>query len=346
MIYNFCTLFDSNYLYKGLTMYNSLARYSSQEFVLWILCMDDLTYQLMDQMNLPQVRLVRLREFESPELLAVKPKRSVAEYSWTCASNFSWYLFEKYPDISEIIYLDADIYFFNDPKLLIDELGSDSVMITEHRYSGKYNQSAVSGKYCVQFMVFKNNEIGRQVLDWWRLACLDWCFGYLDNGRLGDQKYLDDWTTRFSGIHELEHLGGGVAPWNVQQYEFKIFDGQVWGTLKKAADYWPVVFYHFHKFVILSDTKYCPTRGYSLSKNVRRLIYQPYFKSLQESIDQVKKIQPDFSFGYSRVGLKDRLGRAILNSLSWILWNVKIVRPVHFVYKKIKNKIYAQKNKS
>jgi hypothetical protein len=60
-----------------------------------------------------------------------------------------------------IIYLDADLYFFNDPKILIKELGNDDLLITEHRYTKKYDQSFNSGKYCVQFMIFKNNSFDR-----------------------------------------------------------------------------------------------------------------------------------------------------------------------------------------
>ena len=36
----YCTLFDSNYLDKGLVMYDSLVN-SSCKFILYILCMDD-----------------------------------------------------------------------------------------------------------------------------------------------------------------------------------------------------------------------------------------------------------------------------------------------------------------
>ncbi|MFN3270416.1 MAG: hypothetical protein ACK42G_07510, partial [Candidatus Kapaibacteriota bacterium] len=45
-----------------------------------------------------------------------------------------------------------------------------------------------------------------------------------------DQLYLDDWTERFKGVHVMKHLGGGLAAWNVQQYEFKNENEKILGT--------------------------------------------------------------------------------------------------------------------
>ena len=337
MACNFCTLFDRNYFYKGLAMYNSLAANCTEDFNLWILCLDGLTYELLRQMNLPHVRLITLEEFESPELLKVKAERNVAEYSWTCASNFMWFLLQKNSSWDKLIYLDADLYFFNDPKILIAELGDKDIMITSHRYTKKYDQAAVSGKYCVQFIIFKNNKNGLVALDWWRLACLDWCFDYLDKGRLGDQKYLDDWPTRFQGVYELEHLGGGVAPWNVQQYDFYLENNEIIGQEKNTGEIFPLIFYHFHSFCLLSPIKYLPARRYDLSENVRRLICAPYFQALQNSIELVKKFSPDFNFGYKQVSVKEKTVAR--------LSRFGAIKSIIIFCKLFKDKFYGQKNK-
>ena len=82
-----------------------------------------------------------------------------------------------------------------------------------------YDQTDTSGIYCVQFMYFKNNLEGKKILSDWRKQCIKWCYNRFENGKFGDQKYLDNWPQKYSKLHILNNLGGGVAPWNVQQYK-------------------------------------------------------------------------------------------------------------------------------
>ena len=179
----------------------------------------------------------------------------------------------KHYDVSEVTYLDSDIFFFASPNLLLDEFhksGMD-VLITEHRYTKEYDQTATSGKYCVQFMTFKNNAKGLNVLNWWCDRCEEWCYARFEDGKFGDQKYLDDWTERFDCVHVLQHLGGGVAPWNVQQYDV---------TLEPCVNGIPVVFYHFHALRWLSCNQF-DLSTYRLHDNVLQHLYYPYIDCLK-----------------------------------------------------------------
>ncbi len=183
--------------------------------------MDDLCFEILDDLSLQHAVLIPLASFESERLLSVKESRSKGEYCWTSTPYAISYVLDNY-DVKECTYLDADLYFYNSPSILLDEFDKSrkSVLITEHRYTKEYDQSSTSGIYCVQFMTFKNNFEGKKILNWWQERCIEWCFNRYEDGKFGDQKYLDDWLTRFEGsVHVLEHLGGGVAPWNVQQYD-------------------------------------------------------------------------------------------------------------------------------
>src|SRR3989338_1021437 len=218
---NFCTLFDSNYLSRALAMYRSLEA-CGEEFRLYALCFDDLACRILGALKLPSMVAIPLDRFESSALKAVKTQRTTAEYCWTCTPHMIRYVLDTYR-LPDVTYLDADLMFFGRPSLLFSEFEASgaSVLITEHRYTPRYDQSAKSGIYCVQFMTFKADGRGIGGLQWWQDRCLEWCCDRFEEGKFGDQKYLDDWPQRFDGVHVLRHLGGGVAPWNVQQYRLE-----------------------------------------------------------------------------------------------------------------------------
>jgi hypothetical protein len=324
---NFCTLFNSFYLSRGLALYNSLLK-QDIDFHLYIFAFDEACYGVLRRLNLPNATIISLREFETPELLSVKPDRTTAEYCWTSTSFTIWHCIHTF-SLDHCTYLDADLLFFADPKVLTDEMGDKSVLITEHRYSPEYDQTALSGIYCVQFVTFKNTPAGFTVLDWWMKSCLEWCYARLEDGKFGDQKYLDDWTTRFEGVHVLEHLGGGIAPWNSKDYSYDIHSDKVY-LQSQTGEKVRVVFYHFHDF------RYCvaysfrlTAEQYRLENDVKRTVYGAYLKALVVAASQVRAIEPSAVFHENPMPLK------------WI--KVSLSRRIQFfVRRHYKN--YAKKN--
>jgi len=264
-MFSYCTLFDSNYLTRGLAMYESLAKHSD-DFHLYVFAFDDKSYHLLKMLKYENMTIISLLELEDKALLEIKPSRSAGEYCWTCTPSVIKYSMDKF-NLESCTYLDADLYFFSNPAVLIEEMDDASVLITEHRYTPEYDQSKTSGVYCVQFMTFKNDKNGMKVLNWWRNACIDWCFARFEDGKFGDQKYLDDWLERFEGVHVLKNIGGGVAPWNVQQYDL--------------LDNFELVFYHFHNYKLLKG-KRVSLGAYRLDKDVIDVFYKPYTKHIQK----------------------------------------------------------------
>ena len=266
-------------------MYNSLLRQEA-DFHLYIFAFDDPCYALLRKLDLPNATVISLHEFETPELLAVKGSRTPGEYCWTCTSFTIWHCIHTFA-LDHCTYLDADLLFFANPKVLTDEMGEKSVLITAHRYSPQYDQSENSGVYCVQFVTFKHTKEGLAVLDWWMKACLEWCYNRFEDGKFGDQKYLDDWTERFAGVHVLEHPGGGIAPWNAMDYACEDVHGEV--LIQKAdAVKVPLVFYHFHDFRYCVDGSFRLTaEQYRLPDDTIRLVYSTYIKALSAAESRI-----------------------------------------------------------
>jgi hypothetical protein len=313
-MFQFCTLFNSAYLSRGVAMYNSLAQHC-EGFHLYVIAFDDNCFATLSKLNLAHATIIKQGDFENDRLRAVKAERTATEYCWTCASSSIKYCIEKY-ELDHCTYIDADLLFFSNPKSLYEEMGDQAVLITKHRYTPCFDQSATSGIYCVQYMTFKNNPEGMEVLNWWVEACLEWCFCRYEDNKFGDQKYLDDWTKRFSGVHELKNLGGGVAPWNVQQYAFKRGARNVRGTEFFSNHKFDLVFYHYHGFsYVLNDSYMLTHRLYALNKNQIKHIYKPYVKALckaERMIDALNESIVSYNRTEEGLWIKKVLGRSIL----------------------------------
>jgi hypothetical protein len=268
-------------------MYHSLIA-TGDVFTLYIFCFDDLSYGLLSALNLPHIVLISLDNFETASLKKIKAQRTKGEYCWTCTPHTIRHVLDKY-HLNQVTYCDADIYFFTKPSILLAELEERkaSVMITKHRYTPRYDMSVKAGIYCVQFITFNADPKGYKVLQWWQDRCLEWCYNRFKDGKFGDQKYLDDWPERFEGVHVLENLGGGVASWNVQQYE--VTEGPLINNER-------VIFYHFHRLTWYTNNSF-DLWLHKLSDNAIHYIYLPYLSALEKALLQIRSIEPGFSNG-------------------------------------------------
>lgn len=303
-------------------MYDSL-RAHAPEFHLYVFAFNELARETLQALALPHLTVVSLKEFEDKDLLRVKKERTRAEYCWTSTSSTILYVLNNFNE-PNCTYVDADMVFYSDPGALIREAeeAGKSVMITSHRYTRRYDQSKLRGKYCVQFMYFRNNPEGREVLQWWRDRCIEWCYARVEDGKFGDQKYLDDWTIRFPSVHELVHEGGGIAPWNCQQYrltgdiEDKIL------TNLETGKAWPLVFFHFHGVKLFEGLRMvCAPRSYSLKRDVRE-IYADYRLRLIRKGEELARVFPGQDF--HGMGTQSRYFREkyLVGHYSWLKRNV------------------------
>lgn len=248
-----CTLYNSLYLDKGLVLYDSLKK-CTKDFELYVLCMDDKCYDVLSDIHENNMIPIRLIEIENAKMLKAKSNRSMAEYCWTCSSRIIQYVFEEFHPES-CTYIDADMYFYHDPQVLIDDMvnSGKSVMMVPHRFAERNVEEArVVGTYCVEFNAFLNNEAGNAVLNHWHDKCLECCGNLGDGIHWGDQKYMDEWPVMFPKyVHICENLGAGIAPWNIDHYSNY---NRVHNTIvyKDTGISIPVIFYHFQSLMYKS----------------------------------------------------------------------------------------------
>lgn len=267
---HFVTLFDASFLPIGLALYGSLKAHA-RPFRLWVLAIDDEVERHLGRLELPDLTVIPLREFESPALLAVKPGRTRAEYCWTMTPFTCQAVFDRDPAAKRATYVDADLFFFRDPRILLNELDESGkhVLITEHAYAPEYDRSHDSGRFCVQFLTFDRSQAAQQVMRWWQERCLEWCFARYEDGKFGDQVYLDQWPVLFGDrVHVLRQFEMTLAPWNVRHFSKDV-----------ASD--PVM-YHFHNLRLLPGRRARLFKFYDVG-GAGLQIYRQYLGALAQS---------------------------------------------------------------
>ena len=292
----FCTLFDSGYLLKGLAMIRSLARHCPG-MQIYVLCMDAQTKFILEHLNLPFVVCITLQEVENEELLAAKKNRGVAEYCWTLSSCFTWYVMQNFPKIDLLTYVDADLLFYSDVEPIFDEIGDASIAIIEHRFTERLKDREVNGRFCVEWDSFRRDQQGMACLSRWRTQCIEWCYYRLEDGKMGDQKYLDEWPSRYSCCHVIMHPGAGIAPWNYAQYRIGRNEGG-----KITVEGSPLIFYHFHQFQLLENGAFDRLSTFYTSECAEPVaVYEAYEHELRECLADVRALLSDFKGGLKPV---------------------------------------------
>jgi len=300
-MHHFCTYFDRHYLIRGLTLYRSLKTHASP-FTLWVLCFDDFTYTSLAKMKLPELRPIRLEEFERGDaaLQAARKTRTQVEYYFTCSPSWIRYVLNKLPEGGEVLtYLDADLYFYSSPSPVFEELGSESILIIGHRFPEHLEHLEKFGIYNVGFLSFRKDRYARECLDWWRERCIEWCYDRFEDGRFADQKYLDVWQSRFKHVVVARNKGANLAPWNWARYTVKIQNDTA------SVDSEPLIFYHFHGLKLLNRWLYEPTADadeYGLLPSPSRdWIYAGYVRALNDTTRWARQMAPEVGLDFSSV---------------------------------------------
>lgn len=275
---HYVTLFDSRFLPLGLALHASLQKVSPNSY-LWVICVDELVEQQLNRLNLMNLSTISLKSIETIELLSVKSDRTVGEYCWTLAPFAPEAVFNLAPNARRVTYLDTDLFFLSSPKSIFDEfeLSGKHVLMTEHAYAPEHDRTEKSGRFCCQYITFCRSSKGYEVMKWWQARCIEWCFDRLEDGKFGDQKYLEQWPILFpDSTHILSQVEKLLAPWNVDYF------------LKKMPNEFLPILYHFQSFRIIDNNRVRLYTGVPISHRADRF-YRAYLACIIENIKLMTK---------------------------------------------------------
>ncbi len=261
---HFVTIFDSLYMPQGLALLSSMQRHL-KDFTLWVVCMDQKTFEILKNFDSPRLELLELGNLENHVLKNLKGGRTRAEYCWTLTPMVPKFVFDLNPSVKRVTYIDSDLWFLRNPLEIFQELQKSlkSVLITEHNYSSEYSYLNKFGRFCVQFMIFKREESER-VRKWWEARCCEWCYNRLEDGKFGDQKYLDEWENIFpDDVHVLQNKNLALAPWNA-------------------------TIFHFHGVRLINSARIHLGR-YEIPYKILTEVYRPYYRDLKDALRFMKE---------------------------------------------------------
>lgn len=287
---NFCSVADFNFLDRVTALNTSLKKYSD-DYVLHLLCLDKKIYEKVEEPNIRKYliddlvvadKLLANSQNNEPSKEALintdfsQEKAKKLQFIWSLSAYFSWYCLEHL-DIEDILYIDSDIYFFNNWNSIYENIKEHSVGIVEHRCP--YNPD--NGKFNVGIVYFKNDLEGYKCCTSWKnwLLLNDHQF-YKSHGTCGDQKYLELFPQLFSGVVILDEFIGHLAPWNYAHHSYGNNKKILWNNKEQK-----LLYCHFSNFKPdYEKNTYIPARRHgiiSLDNLFLKEIYDEYFECLK-----------------------------------------------------------------
>jgi lipopolysaccharide biosynthesis glycosyltransferase len=296
----FCTIITGNYYAYALSLLESLKTHCKQTVTLHVFVSDESVDKafLQDVEEQHTGLFFHYRDEVCAEMalkLFEKYHHSYMDaYRWSMKPVFMNYLIQD-QGFEKVIYLDCDLYFYNNPDFIFDLLDKENVLLSPHwRCADNPELDFTNFKLNFQGGIYNGgfvgiNSKGTAAMEYWANLCLAACEINFERGFYVDQKYLDILHSRFEGVGVLRHRGCNVASWNHTDNKRSINqNGEV-----VINEVFPIVFIHFTKGTmrsILNDLDGLLLPYFALySDSVRK--YNPKINLLEQVKQELKEVE-------------------------------------------------------
>lgn len=245
----YCTVVTSDYIPYARVLATSLLVYDNTPLYVFVsdyhheINSKDNLIQLLGPDNVKDTFLAK----EIQEKYALSDDSS--HYRWAMKPVLMNYLLNS-AGYDKVMFLDADLCFFESPNFLFDELEKSSFLLTPHwrnpepiatneNFNCLYNEGLYNAGFVAASV--KSTEI----LNWWSKACLFSTEIIRAKGMFGDQAHLNLIPVYFENVQIVRHQGCNVSNWNLDYCERQ---NSPQGVLINGKH--PIVFIHFTKSTI------------------------------------------------------------------------------------------------
>ena len=289
-MFSFCTISTSSHLFKAFALANSVAPFQG---FLNILVIDKIVFLGEKPENINIFTLTDLKDHIGNQIID-KYKNNKDKLRWALKPVFLAHLLNE---TNEVIYVDNDIYFYNDFSFLFHELKTNNILLTPHFY--KINTFEDQNWLEANFRVGLYNAgfigVNQQAilaLNWWANCCLYNVKKVFWRGLFDDQKYLDLFPILFDKVKIIKEKGCNLAGWNYLNYHLKRESN---GDLV-IDDIDKLIFIHFAEssLVDFSNTNHLLNKEYKVYE--KNLLYYHVAFSYKRSIFNKRTIVPFIYF--------------------------------------------------
>jgi lipopolysaccharide biosynthesis glycosyltransferase len=237
---------------------DSLRQHSKQEVVLEAFVSDehpDKTFLAKIAEQTPGLHFTYIDEVQTEIAKKLYKKYHATymdAYRWSMKPVFINYLIER-KGYDKVLYLDSDLYFYNNPDFLFELLDEHSVLLSPHwRCADDPNEDFHNFKLNFKDGIYNGGFVGTskegtEAMAYWANMCLAACEVNRPEGFFVDQKHLDILHSRFEGIGNIRHRGCNISNWNIADCKRSLnVDGEV-----VINDKFPIVFIHFTASMML-----------------------------------------------------------------------------------------------
>ena len=174
-------------------------------------------------------------------------RHNVVEFCTALKGPAIKHLLER-QDSEYVMYLDPDVYCFQDPTMIIDLMDGASMGLTPHITAPEITARGVidteisclkHGIYNMGFIVVKNDDNGHQFANWWTDRLMDYCRDDIPAGLFTDQRWIDLTPAIFDFVKIIRDDRLNVASWNLEHRKISLRDWVPWSNER------PLIFYHF-----------------------------------------------------------------------------------------------------
>ena len=289
----FCTVLSQKRLIQAVACYLSLSNVVKDPKV-YVLCVDDRSYNFIKKFNLDNVVLVKINQLNRRDIIEIKKTRKLNQYCWTLKPVFINYILEHNSNIDRLIYMDSDLFFLQNPEIIINNQPDSSVLISDGKIFLPKNSSEFvnfvqnkTGNYNSGFIIFKRDINGIACVKWWDKMCIESCSQNPENNTFGDQKYLDDMPALFDNVGEITTPGVNIGHWNYQKYRFTIENDEI------MVNNYKLIVYHFSGFRIINESNI--VQIHERDRTNMPFIYDLYKIILRNIINEIKNIDAGYA---------------------------------------------------